>query len=63
MLLTMERFEELYKMGIHHNSDGEFVYIPEKKLTKEEVESLLSFDKLHYISKGRHVRGIEKLTQ
>ncbi len=63
MLLTMEHRKKLKKLGIHYDSDGEFVYIPEKKLTKEEVKSLLAFDKTHYESKGRHVRGIEKLPQ
>lgn len=63
MLLTLERIQELNELGICNDNDGNFMYVPKKKLTKEEVESLLSFDKLHYISKGRHVRGIEKLTQ
>ena len=63
MLLTLERIQELNELGICNDNDGNFMYVPKKKLTKEEVESLLSFDNLHYISKGRHVRGIEKLTQ
>ena len=63
MLLTMEQIEELDKLGICYDSDGKFMYIPKKKLTDKEIKRLLAFDKTHYESKGRHVIGIEKLTQ
>lgn len=63
MLLTMEQIEELDKLGICYNSDGKFKYVPKKELAEEEVKRLLAFDRTHYESKGRHIIGIEKLTQ
>lgn len=63
MLLTMEQLKGLKKLGIYVNNDGNFMYVPEKKLTEKEVKRLLSFDKTHYESYGKHVIGIEKLTQ
>lgn len=63
MLLTLERIQELNELGICNDSDGKFMYVPKKELAEEEVKRLLAFDRTHYESKGRHIIGIEKLTQ
>ena len=61
MLLTLEKIIELNELGICNDKDGKFMYVPKKKLTSKEVKRLLAFDRTHYKSKGRHIRGIEKL--
>lgn len=60
MLPTQEHLIELSKPGLSHANDG-YIFIPIKELNKKEIEKLTAFDRTHYESKGRHVRGIEKL--